>query len=327
MGALIGELGVESTERLRAAGFEAEAGACPEQRGMLLLEAARAWRGAGERARAAALVDGQVAAGGEDGCYARVQRAEFWVEDGDWARVEAELVELAHQPGLHDGHCALVAELLVEHDRLPEATRWYDRGLARLTPATLEALAGPGAWTQLGAVIMLRGRRELRARLGQAPDATDELVADPAPGRGEIDDLGTPPDLDAVAEHLAAGGAPPQTLRLLIFQRDQRALAQHRWPQTYPDSDECYYPAAERRWRDLAAHGVPDMQVVPVSVAGLVSFAEEVGGDPTDPTVKTRYIHTVPGEQMIAWPPPRNGWCWCGSQTKYKKCCGRPTSA
>jgi hypothetical protein len=24
----------------------------------------------------------------------------------------------------YDGHCALVAELLVEHDRLPEAARW-----------------------------------------------------------------------------------------------------------------------------------------------------------------------------------------------------------
>ncbi|MFI2433646.1 SEC-C metal-binding domain-containing protein [Streptomyces sp. NPDC018693] len=25
------------------------------------------------------------------------------------------------------------------------------------------------------------------------------------------------------------------------------------------------------------------------------------------------------------WPPPRNGTCWCGSQRKYKKCCGSPT--
>jgi tetratricopeptide (TPR) repeat protein len=323
MGAGISELVAESTEWARAAALEAEAGAFPEQRGMLLLEAARAWRAAGEAARATALLDEQVARGGDDGCYARVQRAEFWAEDADWARAEAELVGLAHQPDLHDGHCTLVAELLVERDRLPEAARWYDRGVARLTLDTLEALAGPGAWTRLGAVMMLRGRRELRARLGQEMDATDELVADLA-RRDEIDDLGPAPDLDAVTEHLASGGAPPQTLRLLTFQRDQRALAQHRWPRTYPDSDECYYPAAERRWRELAAHGVPDMQVVPVSVAGLVAFAERLGADPTDPAVKTRYIHTVPAEEVIAWPPPRNERCWCGSQTKYKKCCGRP---
>jgi uncharacterized protein YchJ len=26
----------------------------------------------------------------------------------------------------------------------------------------------------------------------------------------------------------------------------------------------------------------------------------------------------------ISWPPPRNAPCWCGSGTKYKKCCGGP---
>ena len=289
-----------------------------------LLEAARAWRAAGEEARAARLVEEQVGEGGDDGCYARVQRAEFRVDDGDWARVEAELAELAHQPGLHEGHCTLVAELLVEHDRLAEAARWYDRGVARLTPEALATLAGPRAWTQLAAVIMLRGRREVRARLGRGPDATDELVSESAPGWAELGDLAAPPDLEAVAEHLAAGGAPPRTLRLATFQRDQRALARHRWPATYPDPDECYYPAAERRWRELAGQGVPDMQVVPVTVDGLVAYAEATGADPTDPAVKTSYIHTVPAEDMIAWPPPRNAACWCGSQTKYKKCCGRP---
>jgi uncharacterized protein YchJ len=31
----------------------------------------------------------------------------------------------------------------------------------------------------------------------------------------------------------------------------------------------------------------------------------------------------------VAWPPERNTPCWCGSGTKYKKCCGtvpRPTT-
>ncbi|MHA6802773.1 SEC-C metal-binding domain-containing protein [Salinifilum ghardaiensis] len=26
----------------------------------------------------------------------------------------------------------------------------------------------------------------------------------------------------------------------------------------------------------------------------------------------------------LAWPPERNAACWCGSQRKYKKCCGAP---
>ncbi len=33
----------------------------------------------------------------------------------------------------------------------------------------------------------------------------------------------------------------------------------------------------------------------------------------------------LPTQVGIAWPPPRNGPCWCGSGAKHKKCCGRVT--
>ena len=100
-------------------------------------------------------------------------------------------------------------------------------------------------------------------------------------------------DLDAMAEHLATGGTPPRGLRILIFQRDQRAQARIRWPQTYPDPDDQYYPAAEARWRSLADNGARDMQIVPVTVAELVDFAHRTGADPTDAAVKTQYIQTI----------------------------------
>ncbi|MGI5214477.1 SEC-C metal-binding domain-containing protein [Plantactinospora sp. CA-290183] len=38
---------------------------------------------------------------------------------------------------------------------------------------------------------------------------------------------------------------------------------------------------------------------------------------------RARYSETIAEQGVIAWPPPRNGPCWCGSGTKYKKCCGR----
>jgi hypothetical protein len=190
-----------------------------------------------------------------------------------------------------------------------------------LAPATLEALHGPDGWTELGAVVLLRGRQALRERLGRVPDVTDELVAElpgwPGPGDDVI-------DLDAVEEHLAAGGESPQP-RMLVFQRGQRAVARARWwPQVYSDPDDQYYPTAERRWRRVLEGGARSMRVVPVTVARLVAFAERISADPTDPAVKTRYVETVPDEAMIAWPPPRNAMCWCGSGAKYKKCCGRP---
>jgi hypothetical protein len=315
------ELANRSTSTERAAQLETHAAEFPEQRGMLLIEAALAWRRAGQSQRATQLIDEVIATGGEDGCYARVQRVEFCLDDDAWPQAEAQLAILAHEPSLHEGHCTLIAELLIEHHRLQAAARWYDRGLARLTPQTLRAITGPRGFTQLSALAMLRGRRDLRSRLGQPPDATDELVADPSQWRSPTVN---PPDLDAVAEHLAAGGPPPRGVRILTFQRDQRAQARTRWPQTYPDPDEQYYPAAEARWRNLADNGARDIQIVPVTVAELVDFAQRTGADPTDAAVKTQYIQTVSPQAMIPWPPPRNAPCWCGSGAKYKKCCGQP---
>jgi hypothetical protein len=55
--------------------LEAEAREYPDDRGEILVEAAAAWRRAGDDARASALLEGLVADGGEDGCYARVELA------------------------------------------------------------------------------------------------------------------------------------------------------------------------------------------------------------------------------------------------------------
>ncbi len=86
MGAAASGLSAGTIDRERAASLEADAAEFPEQRGMFLLEAARAWRAAGEVARAAELLDEQVADGGDDGCYARVQRAELVRRHGQACR-------------------------------------------------------------------------------------------------------------------------------------------------------------------------------------------------------------------------------------------------
>jgi hypothetical protein len=110
-------------------------------------------------------------------------------------------------------------------------------------------------------------------------------------------------------------------VRLLTFQRSERIEAQRRWPEY---QGEEYYGLAEQRWRELADEGVPSILVVPALVDELVAFAERTGGSPIDSEVKAAYCKTVPEQRTIAWPPPRNAACWCGSGVKYKKCCGRP---
>jgi hypothetical protein len=49
--------------------------------------------------------------------------------------------------------------------------------------------------------------------------------------------------------------------------REERAEARRRWRDEYDAPDEEYYPAAERRWRELASQGVPAIRVVPANVS------------------------------------------------------------
>jgi tetratricopeptide (TPR) repeat protein len=295
-----------------ARSLEADAVRYPDERAEILLEAADAWRMAGEYDRALPLLAELIKMGGEDGCHARFQLAEIHFERGSDDLASAELARLARDPALNDGHCTFVAELLDERGDLAGAAKWYDRAVARLDNETIEGLREPDGWVSMMTGILLGNRRKVRERLGLAPDAMDELMpAPPAP----------PSDLDGIRERIAAG-AGPREVRLLTFQRAERAEAQRRWPGEWEGEE--YYEAAERRWRDLSAEGVPSIRVVPCVVDELVAFAERTGGSPTDSALRVKYCEMVPEQRTIAWPPSRNAACWCGSGVKYKKCCGRP---
>lgn len=299
----------------KAEAIEAENAEFPEDTGEILLEAAAAWRRAGRDERAIELLLSLTATGDDDGCYARLELIEVYFDQGADAEAYTQLAQLARDSAVHDGHCALAAELLVERGDLVAASEWYDRALARLSAEDLEALRGPNGWMQMASVT-LRGRREVRKQLGLPLDATDKAVP--------LAPLRQPVDIDELHTHLADGRTPPREVRMLVFQRDERAEARRTWPAEYEATDEEYYPAAERRWCELADAGVPKITAVPATTAGLAAFAARVGGSATDPAVKARYTGTVDPSKAIAWPPPRNSPCWCGSGTKYKRCCGRP---
>ncbi|MEO3748698.1 SEC-C domain-containing protein [Plantactinospora sp. B5E13] len=308
-----------------AEALEAEAEEYPDERGEILLEAARAWREAGRPDRADAALRRLIVDGGEDGCYARLQLAEDRFAEDAADEAYAELDRLAHDAALHDGHCALAAELLAEREDLEGALRWYDRTVARLSADELAKLGGPDGWLW-PSLITLRGRMQVRQQLGLPPDATDEIVV--GANRQRDRTLGPPDPRDNVFDvadvsDAVASGRVPRQVRMLVFQRAERAEACRRWPDAYDATDEEYYTATERRWRGLAAQGVPSIRVVPATVAGLCEFAERLGESPLDSAVKSRYSKTITGQDVIAWPPPRNASCWCGSGTKYKKCCGR----
>ena len=296
--------------------LEADAVAYPEERGEILLEAADAWQRAGHRERAIELLTDLVGHGGEYGCDARVQLAGLHLQAGDNDLAHAQLAAVAKDPALGERQCELAAELLAERGDLVQAARWYDRAAARLTDDQLDALRRGDSWLSIATTITLRGRQHVRRQLGRAPDMLDGLVPEPPSSRD-------PFTSDDVLDLTDAGITPAKT-RMLTFQRNQRRLAQQRWPEHYTQPDNEYYPAAEHQWRNVRDSGVASITVVPANVDDLSDFAARAGGSPTDADIKRRYCQSIPDSDTITWPPQRNAACWCGSNRKYKKCCGGP---
>lgn len=65
--------------------------------------------------------------------------------------------------------------------------------------------------------------------------------------------------------------------------------------------------------------------LVPSTAEGLDRFALGTDRDPGEETTRHAYMcQLVDAGKTIAWPPPRNARCWCGSGSKYKECCGSP---
>lgn len=57
----------------------------------------------------------------------------------------------------------------------------------------------------------------------------------------------------------------------------------------------------------------------------MAEFAARHGSTVYDDDLRLAYLNAKAADgDIITWPPPRNGPCWCGSGTKYQKCCGNP---
>lgn len=302
---------MKSSAEQSALEIEAQLEEYPEERGEILLEAGQAWLQADQPDRALKLWAEAADLGGDDGCYARCELADFHMGRDESAAAYEQLGKLARDPSLNDGHCTLVAELLEEYGDLQGAATWYDRGAARIVLEDLED------GRNLGAMSMLSDRRQLRQSLGLPPDAADDLAERlPNPWLGQ----GLPTSLEEIDDFIDVGIMPSE-VRLLTFQRRERLQAQLRWPGDYEQSNEEYYEAAELRWRELADSGAHKIRLIPASIEQLCEYALSVGGSPLDSDVKAGYARAVDESEIIAWPPERNGRCWCGSDLKYKKCC------
>lgn len=306
--------------------LEAEAGRHPDWAGELLLEAATAWRRAGEQERAIAVLRGLVGSGGEEGQFARVLLAEVYFDLGRDDAARAELATLKAAPPCSPGPCEVAAELFEERGDLAAAGEWYDAAAAVLTDDELAALGGEFGWASYAAHVLL-GRSRVRQLLGVPTDEFDDAVRR-ARERSGVGAFSSADDL--LAGH---GGVPLGTreVRTLFWQRAEFHASRERWPALFDGNGTdpvAYHRGLEDQFRRLSGRGVARVMLVPGTAEGLDRFALGTGRDPAEETTRHAYMcELVDAGETITWPPPRNAGCWCGSGSKYKKCCGSPPSS
>jgi len=305
--------------------LEAELEEYPDQRGEILLEIARTRLDLGEPDRAVEIWRDLIAEGGEDGDYARVELAEHLFNQGQDEDARAELAALKATRRTDGGGWELAAELLAERGELAEALVWYTMATERFKPHEIAALREAVGWAS-PAGMLVRGRRGVRERLGLPLDETDRLL----PSRDEFAELFRRPfpSAEEAMETIAARRGLRTEARMLFWPRADFDAARERWPDAIDQSVSKpeYYRDLEAKLDAIATEGATRVNAVPCSVDSFAAFLGLAGDSPLDSSEARReYLDARYDEgHYVKWPPSRNQACWCGSGTKYKKCCGAP---
>lgn len=105
--------------------------------------------------------------------------------------------------------------------------------------------------------------------------------------------------------------------RARVWSRAEFAAARETWPtRIAPGSVDAYYREAE----DVLREYDETVIIEPVTFRNLLDRVIE---SQATSGRRSAADESNPNEVAeIQWPPGRNQPCWCGSERKYKKCCG-----
>jgi tetratricopeptide (TPR) repeat protein len=283
-------------------------------------------------------------AGQPDG---RCRTAELLIRDGRvqqateiWEQVRADTpddVYLYNNAGLE--YAAI--------DDHETALTWLTQGL-RLAMAT----GDPEGLVEQLADLRDESLSELGRREDQLQRDAEDFLANPPPPPAKRDRApgaasAPAPSATVPAVWPPAGSAGPAAAPSPIAQdtprRPTQAPVAFAW---FPATD---YPEALRRWPQLTqqgpAKGAADhaaynlalertlagysgfsrLHVAAVRVEPFLGWCDRAGRDPATPDARSGYaaeLLRLADPAVVAWPPGRNQRCWCGSDRKYKQCCG-----
>ncbi|MEV7386198.1 SEC-C domain-containing protein [Streptomyces sp. NPDC091215] len=331
----------------------------PEDREELLREAADAWRSAGEPDRALALyarlLDPE-AGGCQEPDVVDAWRIDTLWEAGYEEEAWAAAASFRARHPRDATAWSLVAGTFEYADETATAAEWYTAGIAHAlgAGAAVTAEAVGDFVDSFGLEELLIGRHRVRRLLGDLHDDWD-AVADELHERRAAPLLGGVRPLDELHDplrlkRLATGGddavqaaieelavesdgeawTPTGPLKtcVLFWPPEEFAQLLERWPtvvDAYGDDHTGHLRQVERTLRELSDRGAVHLAVGRATVSGLEAHVAERGGSLDAPTIRSGYAAELARAGLsTGWPPARNTSCWCGSERKYKKCCGNP---
>ena len=281
-----------------------------------LIVAAEITADAGEPDAAIALAERGIEAyersGNESACYPMAVRADMLFLAGRDEEAMTQLSLLRDQLTQDSEAATLLSDVLVSNGRAETAEAWLTEALDVALRRHDELDSGPSASASdeiaMVAFELLQARHAVRHELGLPHDDRDDLA----------DEL-----LDALDEPDDGDDEGPV---LMFLPRPEYDEALSRWPQLAADCgatwDE-HRAMTERDFAFFAEHGAVRLAAVAGSADGLAAFATATDSAQLDRDVLQAYSDSLvqAGSAEVSWPPGRNDPCWCGSTTKYKKCC------
>lgn len=309
----------DSNAALAAHARAVEAGAPddPDKRGERLVQAGEAWMRAGELARAESLLTEAREFGGEVRGIARSGLAELFYDQERVDEADEQLDALWEERPATPIPYRIAAELFLDCGDAEEAEAWIEEAVGQL---------GADQWADLqretpegeslpDPVLVLATRWRIRDVLNLPEDELDRTVS----SLMDIEQLSGEIALPDAWENPDA----PAEVRVMYWPREEVAAAHGRWPDLVASADpEQISHERELENRNLSELGYARIEMVPMTTAKLAHFAERTGGNLEDHTVLGACVDERAEQVAVStWPPERNDPCWCGSDSKYKKCC------
>jgi tetratricopeptide (TPR) repeat protein len=131
----------------------------------------------------------------------------------------------------------------------------------------------------------------------------------------------------AAAARIGAAVRGQSATVVWLTEEDDR-VARERWPGwvdglAVDETFEQRRERMERRLREQRAPGDGPLVVVTIQLEDYATWCSEHGHEPIDRRSRASFaeVQRALGDGSV-WPPGRNEPCWCGSERKYKRCCG-----